>query len=553
MNLKRTRPCRFLKNFLPAAILTVAISFLVALYGPMELYFTNIHEFRYDVYLLFPELMKLFGLMVLGGLLCFGVCYVVYIRLYQSALVAALIGYLCTYIQGMFFSGHLPPLDGQKIRWQDYGAQNLQSLILWLVVGMAVVLLVRFFHTRRLYQIASICGGFLSAVLVVTLVTVGIQYDGFQHKTEAIMSRQEMFTMSEDENLVIFVVDALDSATFSEMIKENGEFADTLTDFTYYPNTVGAYAFTRHSIPYILTGQWYENQEDFFTFTTRAMDTSPLLTTLEQENYRMGIYEEELIYRNDNVYKIENAVPAEYQVTTTKDFLKEQIKLVWFKYAPFPVKKLVKVDMQRCQGTVQLKNRTELFSPNNQEFYAAVQDARVEKTKDKCFRFIHIEGAHVPFRYDAEVNLIDEEQGSYEQNVACSMTIVKAYLQLLKDAGVYDNSAIIIMADHGYGNNKDVPIIGRGNPFLAVKGIGEQHPFAGTDAPISYEDLQEAYGRLLEGKTGDEIFDAREGDQRNRRFLYYFYQKEHKMEEYQQTGHAFDITTMVPTGEIYVP
>lgn len=526
---------------------------MAAIYGPLELYFTNIEEFRYDFGLLFPELLQLFGLMLVAGTLFFGICYVVYIRLYQSALVAALIGYLCTYIQGMFLSGHLPPLDGQKIRWQDYGMQDLQSIILWLVVGLGIVLLVRFLHMRRLYQVASCCGGFLTAVLLVTLVVVGIQYDGFQDKKEAIMTQQEMFTMSEDENLVVFVVDAVDSATVSEMIKgDNGYFVDILEDFTYYPNTVGAYPFTRHSIPFILTGRWYENQEDFADFTTRSMDESPLLCALEAGNYRMGIYEEELVYQNDNVYKIENAVPAEYQVTSTREFLEEQIELVWFKYAPFPLKRLVRVDMQRYQHFLRLDSENELFSPNNQDFYGALQNAQVVKTKDKCFRFIHIEGAHVPFRYDAEVNLIDEAQGTYEQNVACSMTIVEAYLKLLKDAGVYDNSAIIIMSDHGYGNKRDVPIVGRGNPLLAVKGIGERHPFAGTNAPISYEDLQEAYRRLMDGITGEAVFDAREGDQRNRRFLYYFYEREDTMEEYQQTGHAFDITTMVPTGQIYI-
>ena len=133
--------------------------------------------------------------------------------------------------------------------------------------------------------------------------------------------------------------------------------------------------------------------------------------------------------------------------------------------------------------------------------------------------------------------------------MACAMTIVRDYLDKLKEAGVYDNTAIILLADHGYGYEREIPIVGRGNPVLAVKGRGEQHPaMARSEAPISYEDLQEAYQRLLQGKASGEVFDAKEGQNRPRRILLYPYMKEHVMAEFMQTGHAFDIETMIPTG-----
>lgn len=548
----RERIKKFILDFLPAVVMTLAISFFVGIYAPLELYFTNVDDFRYDFGLLFPELLQMFAVIALAGLLFFGICYVVYIRLYQCALTASVIGYLCTYIQGMFLAGNLPALDGQKIMWNEYRMQDIQSIVLWLAVGLVVVLLIRFLHMKKMYRVFMGCGVFFTGVLLLTVVTVGIQYEGFRDKNEAIMTTGDMYTMSEDQNLILFVVDAADSATFSMMLDVYCEdFADTLEDFTYYPDTVAAYPFTKNAIPYLLTGQWYENQEDFETFTTNAMDTSPLLNSLKERGYRMGIYEEELIYQNDNVYDIENAVPADIRINSTRRFLKEQLTLVWYKYAPFPLKRFAKVDMQRYQALMEPSRTGEIFIPNNARFYEELLQAEVEKTKDKCFRFIHIEGAHVPFRYNREVEVIDEAQGSYERNMECSMTIVGEYLKLLKESGVYDNSAIVIMADHGYGNNREIPIVGRGNPLLAVKGVGEHHAFQVSQAPISYEDLQEAYQRLLDGKTGEEIFDARAGDRRERRFMCYFYEKEERMLEYVQMGHAFDINTMIPTGAVY--
>ena len=55
----------------------------------------------------------------------------------------------------------------------------------------------------------------------------------------------------------------------------------------------------------------------------------------------------------------------------------------------------------------------------------------------------------------------------------------------------------------------------------------------------------------LEGKTGEEIFDYKEGAQRERRYLNYTWGKENHIEEFYQTGFAADWSNMVPTGNVY--
>ena len=543
---------RFLTFFRPAAVLVLALSFLLTVYGPLELFFTNAREFAFDFSALFPVLLKLFLLVTAVGLLGFGFCYALHIRLYDTVLVIAAVGFVCTYVQGMFLSGHLPPLDGRPIHWNEYFAQDAASVLLWLAVGTAAVVLVRKLRMERMYRLITGCALFLSAILLVTLVTVGIQTGGFAKKTQAVMTKDFQFEMSTEQNFVIFVVDAVDSAAFRHLLEgDDPQFADTLEDFTYYPNTVGAYPFTQESIPFILTGAWYENQEDFSTFTTRAMDDSPLLSSLSAQGYRMGMYEEDLTYDSEGVYRFENAQALSYRIASFNRLAREELKLVWFKYAPFPLKRMVHVNMEAFSWLVELESGKPIFHANNSDFYGDLQRASIETCPDKCFRFIHIEGAHVPFRYDKDVRPIDEAQGSYPQNIEASMTIVDTYLARLKEAGVYDNTVIVLMADHGYGYEREIPILGRGNPLLAIKGINEHHAMRLSEAPISYEDLQEAYQRLLSGTPGDQVFDAKEGDDRPRRFLGYLYEKEEYMVEYYQEGHADNIDTMLPTGKTY--
>ncbi len=541
------------KSLIPALCLSVAISFLVMLYGPLELFFTNVHEFYFTFGMLFPVLLKGFAVMLLACMLGFLLCYVIYVRLYELALLAAGVGYLCTYIQGMFLAGNLPPLDGRTMRWWIYGKENLQSVILWCAVVLLTILLVRFLHMRRMYKVLTWGPAFLTAVLLLTGITVGLMNHGFSLKPQTLVTKDGEFTMSSDRNLVVFVVDTVDSWTWKELMEgDYPEFAEILSDFTYFPDTESAYPYTTNAIPNLLEGQWFENQEDFRTFVTRAMDDSPLLARLRQDGYRMGVYSEELVYESDNVLQFENVKKAHCQFTSDWDVMKMELKLVWFKYAPFPAKKYVPISWDDFHGLMTLEG-SEQYWETNWNFYQDLLAAEPQVVGDKCFRFLHIEGAHWPFRYDPDVNVVNVYQGSYYESMAATMKIVDTYLDMLREAGVYDNTAILVLSDHGFGyaNGEEVPL-GRNNPFLAVKGINEHHDAMQiSGAPISYEDLQEAYRRLLDGATSDQVFDAKEGDDRVRRYLYYEFTKEDHMVEYELHGHAEDHNNLVPTGRVF--
>lgn len=81
------------------------------------------------------------------------------------------------------------------------------------------------------------------------------------------------------------------------------------------------------------------------------------------------------------------------------------------------------------------------------------------------------------------------ENGTYEQSIEASMTIVATYLQKLKDSGVYDNTAIMILSDHGYNIEDDDSSEKRQHPILFVKGVDEHY-----DEPTHfYEYMQTGY------------------------------------------------------------
>ena len=254
---KQPRKRKFTKDRLvPGLVLTLALSFLLGLYAPLELYFTNITEFQFDLWTLLPPLLGLFGIFFLAGIVGFGLCWLIHDKLYDLALLLGGMGYGIAYVHGMFLVGNLPPLDGTDFSWSDYHKETVISLIVCAVIVAVFLLLARFLHMKRMRKVITGISLFFTAILMVTVVTVGLTNDGFQRKPLMAVTKNAEFQMSSDKNMVIFLMDAVDSKAFRQLMDgDDPEYAETLSDFTYYPNTVGAYSFTEHSIPYILTGR----------------------------------------------------------------------------------------------------------------------------------------------------------------------------------------------------------------------------------------------------------------------------------------------------------
>lgn len=68
----------------------------------------------------------------------------------------------------------------------------------------------------------------------------------------------------------------------------------------------------------------------------------------------------------------------------------------------------------------------------------------------KKFKFIHLNGAHVPYIYDKDMNIINELDGTYEQSAQATMVGAMDYVEHLRNSEAYDNTVLIVMSDHGY-------------------------------------------------------------------------------------------------------
>ncbi len=534
-------------------IASLCLCFMLFVYAPMELYLTNIEEFwmRFDN-MLFPCA----AVFALSFAACAAVLYFVRRinkKLYYIILSAEVALTFSSYIQGNFFVKNLPPTTGAKIDWNAYPAERLKS-ILAIVILLAVMLVLYFIlHEKVIENIAKIGCGCLCLLLAVTLVSLVLTTD----KTKASMmvsTEKDKYTMSETQNFIVLMLDATDGKNFKTLLEQDEELRSLADGFTYFDNTLSCYAYTTRSLPNVFTGKWYENDVPFAEFESKSLSDSLFFNELKKQGYHTGLYEVEdlsLPEKDANNY-LENYANA---VVSFKkpNIYKHIVKMGGMKFYPWDLKRFVWKMSLSNKYLRSVEGDYPMFSWNTIEFYDQLRDENpIELTKDKCARVIHIEGAHVPFDYDADFNLIDDAR--YNDKVIATGKSVKEYLKCLKESGVYDNASIVILADHGYcegDEHEENNVKNRFNPMLMVKGVGESHELKFSDAPISYADLDKSFVKLINGASSDDCFDYKSGDTRERRLLFFYYNDTAHMTEYVTNGTAYDYEAFKATGKTF--
>jgi hypothetical protein len=346
----------------------------------------------------------------------------------------------------------------------------------------------------------------------------------------------------------------MDGTEESEVLDNHPEYMEALKDFTYYDNVMAAYTYTYFAMPFLLSGEWFEYQEPYDEWNERAYSESEIITSLRERGYRMEMYDESAPRNGEAMFQYENVVEDRGKIRDIIDFSKIELRLVGFKYLPYGLKKISQVLPYEIEN--QEKNNDELekiyFYGSNIVFYDECRNNEMNISEDKCFKLIHLEGAHVPLIYNADVTT--SEVTSYTGNVEAANTVLAAYINRLKEEGVYDNSVIIVMSDHGF--NRELGNIpdGRQHAILFAKGINEHHDSMQTDsAPISQTDFQEAYMKLLDGADSTEIFDWKQGDIRQRRYLFNYHDEpgERTLYEFVETGDSSNTEDIERTGNFY--
>lgn len=546
-------------RLLPAVTLPPALAFLVLLYAPLELFFTNRNDFWFDFSSLLICCLVLFALAAALGTAVLLACRR-RVRFFDILCTLGLSALISLYIQGNFLVADLPLMNGDRVDWSQYGGQRLTSALAW---GVPVVLLAVLGVKKGFALVEKLCAAvslFLLCMLLPTLIAVAVQTGAYRPSGYLSATYEGISDYSPDKNLVILMLDSVDGNDFSRVLAEDEGYSEALRDFTYFDNTTCAYSYTFYSTAYILSGEWYENAEPFAEYRSKGLLNSPLFSKLEEQGYSMGLYTPDAtvdIARGSGRFiNMRDDNPA---VGSKIGLAKTAVQMAGVKYAPLDMKRFCytlpeNLDLLKSGSG----DQSSLYTWRMTEFYWLTRELtdylpHFSLTEQPSFKFIHLEGGHSDFKYLPDLNPASGEDATYDNMLRASLFAVENYLDMLREKGVYDNTAIVILSDHGYNVDPQTQQVGSDyhqHSILLAKGFGESHDFTIDSAPISYTDLQTAFSRLLDGKGSSELFDWHEGDTRERRFLDYFVPND-PLTEYIQYGEAGDRSTFLPTGVVY--
>ena len=440
-------------------------------------------------------------------------------------------------LQGNGLNADYGALNGQAIVWEDYTVYGLINTALW--AGILFICL----SLRQWKRFGALC------VVLPCLLAVGeggwIAYRAAQAptpQTETYLSQAGLYTVGTEENLLVLVLDSVDADQFAQALAEDPDLSRRLEGFTWYRNAMGLSDPTKYGLPALLTGQAYTQPVDYAGFIAAAYADAPLYTMLAGDVWDARFFTDSR-YVSLDAGVVDNLAQEELAVNDPAGLTRDLLRLCAFRYAPHFLKPQLWMYSNVFLPYAQAQGEP-VYEVTDPAFDARLREEGLEATVERAFRLIHLTGMHPPYTMDADCQYQAQGVTAQEQMRGC-LRLAEDYLEQLRALGVYDRSAVLILADHG------TDTVHR--PLLLLKRPGDTGEMAVNDAPVSYADLPATYVALLTGaQTGTELWSIPQGQARTR--LYYHESSRNNafnLYEYSTQALSPSWEELIPTGRVF--
>lgn len=271
------------------------------------------------------------------------------------------------------------------------------------------------------------------------------------------ISGEGQFEVSKNKNIITIILDAADTQYVTMLLNNKPDAFEGLKDFTFYTNTCSVFDSTYQSLTQVYSG----------------LDKLPV--------YGIAQW-------NEDAWESEKA--NEFY----SRFHKAGYKMNFFVDADWELRHLIGKADNLALSDEPVSERD--FYHRNYGFNNMISTMETADDDYNCFIVQHLWGAHNP---------IDEN--TYPSQMAYLFGIVNNYMDKLKEFGVYDDSTIIIMGDHGTHDLYNYP---DSTPLFMIKEAGKHSDSMKTSsAPIYFTDLMSTYlisAGLYNEETDKELF-----------------------------------------------
>ena len=482
---------KYLKKLVSSLIFSGFGLFTLLFFAPVEVYLGNPTDFRFS-------LDAAVGVLAVTALLATVIFSLLASLLPVKVLKFVNLGILgvtlCYYIQFLLLNGEMITLDGNSLYLTR--ETKLINAFIWLGIFSAVFVAWFVFKKLGKEKLYITVTKYLAVALAIMQLTgffsLFLTYDRSVNETKSLyFSSEGRLEVSEKNNVLYFIIDYCDGWIVDAALEEDPNLFSGLDGFTYYPDNVYTHARTFPAVPYLLTGEKYLNDIPFQSYIDNSFRDNRFLQKIDALGTDIRVYTEPL-------YVGEYALPYvdNYRSKDTNDlsdmkilqFVGETFKVSAFRGAPYAFKRFFAYNTDTVNFNSLVQDEDYAPVTNDPEFYNTIKTTKisVNENYDSAFRFYHMYGSHPGATFN--------ENMEYEPNVSLpralrgDLLIIKEYVRQLKELGVYDETTIIITADHGdyYGYFARPQTC-----LLLVKeaGADSSQPAKTSQAQVSHADL----------------------------------------------------------------
>jgi hypothetical protein len=522
---------RFEEVVAPALLVVLPLCF----FGPYTIFSGNQAEFSAPFWpLVRPLLLAGAGIalaLIAVGLVLPAKLFGAYVALLFSVGVVI-------WIQGNFLVADYGAFTGVAIDWTVESWRNPYEIALWIAVPVLGVAAAK--HVGRIAPFAS---GVLVALQAGALITSAVRADASAAPRWQGPS-DSMFELSRTRNVIHIVLDAFQSDVFGEILAEERPLVDrSLSGAVFFANHTGAFPTTIASIPAMLTGQVYRNDQPLQRYMRDILKEDSIFKSLREGGYRAdaasGMYHGR--ESATNYFRIQRPyVSYDEYVRFTAWQLAD---LSMFRHAPHILRPAIHNGeswrLQAVFGPGDTSTRQH-HSVNG----AVVLDEFAKRfrlaTDEPVYKYIHVGIPHRPVVVDGNcrfIGVVRATRAAYKEQARCAVKRTAALLDRLKELGVYDQTFVVIASDHGIGmpspqfvNDRPTPmgtvarVAGNAMALLVVKPLNGNGPVRISRAPTTITDIPATIlggVGLAQDLPGEAVLNLSEDAPRVRRWAFY--------------------------------
>ena len=382
-------------------------------------------------------------------------------------------------VQDSFLNPKTIVLDGRE-QIDAWSTTNIVILFLWITV----LVIPQFIFGKLRKSIAVISIALLGAICWNFSFNYGDSFAQIQKvpakKTlQTYIDYSEAFSFSKNRNVIVILTDTFSGTVAKDIMKEP-EYRELFKDFTLLSDYSCVFPTTIVSAAALLSGKMYDNSipvKEFYNKT--KWDTLPFI--LQKYGYESNLGRNGVLFGYFDSKVFNNIHQLDLAARVSDQEYSQTVNALIFKYL-IPQLKLTRINY--------VTTRTKSSSNSNKypkgwdfDFVTNTDNLfNINSTKPHFF-YAHLGGVHRPYNVNSKYEIGPTTE--IEQSKA-SLKSIANLVTKLRNAGVFDNSVIMISADHpAYDIHNEASIVG----LLHIP--GQKGEIVNDETPLSIIDLKD--------------------------------------------------------------